>query len=855
MGAFGSTGRRLSELRPLAARWRLPALAGGLLVGEVVAAAGGREGRILVLALAFLAPAIARRRRGLGLAYLLAAGGVVVGLAMGGRAPVAARGQREEGAQRIEGVVEESREFEGFGGRRAASLLVRVDRVVAGVDPVVVGDLVRLRVWQISRAWEPGRRIGVRIESRRPRGPCNGGRDRFLEASSRDGISWVADVGDDRSIAAMGDASGWWTAIARLRRRIATAIDDASSPRAAPVLRSIVVGDASGLAPDLREAYARTGTSHVLSVSGLHVAIVAATAMRVIGAVLATSLRLAGLCAPLRVAAVLGLLPATAYVLLAGAAIPALRSLAACAAMLVGLASRRRADPWVAMAAGATWIGIADPEACLDASFQLSFGAVLAIASGSRAIDRSRLGRWTSSGARSGLPARAFSVVLSAVAVSLCAAVGTAPITAAHFGMVSAAGCLANLLVVPIVGWAALVAGLVGALLLPSLPGLAGLAFAAASHAVGLAEAIVLVVAGLPGASFAVFPPSPIEASGWTALLAALVVSPGHPRRTFLAIGVAAILVSRVVASIDARGPELRIAFLDVGQGDATVVEIAGRVWLVDGGEGGSGALPLLGTVPRALVDRRVAMLEAVALTHPQHDHEGGLAAVASLFPVGEIWSTGASSEGRAHEALLEVSRQRGIPWRVVSRGARVGVEGPQILGPPAEPTPTARNDDSLVSRWSRGATSLLLPGDVESAGERRLLADGLAGAVLLRAPHHGSRSSSGERLADALRPSIVVAGTGFRNRFGLPAPEVVGRWQSRGAWWLDTAEDGEVVVEGDGQLVTVATCRPASAVASRQSDSPRDLAAAPPGDGSAGVGSSRTRWPLGRSAKRKETS
>jgi len=855
MGTFGSTGRRLSDLRPLRARWRLTALAVGLLVGEAVAAEGGRAGRIVLLAIAMLAPAIALRRRGPGLACLLAAGGVVAGLAIGGRPPVSARGEREEGAQRIEGVVEESRAFEGFGGRKAASLVVRVDRVVAGVRPVVAGDRVRLRVWQISRAWEPGRRVGVRIESRRPRGPCNGSRDRLLEASSRDGISWVADVGDDRSISPIGEASGARTAVARLRRRIAAAIDEASSPRAAPVVRSIVVGDASGLAPDLREAYARTGTSHVLSVSGLHVAIVAATAMRVIGAVLAASLRLADLCAPIRLAAALALLPATAYVLLAGAAIPAVRSLAACAAALVGLASRRRADPWAAMAAGAIWIGIVDPRACLDAPFQLSFGAVLAIASGSRAIDRSRLGRWTSPGPGSGSAARALSMVLSAVAVSLCAAVGTAPITAAHFGTVSAAGCLANLLVVPLVGWAALVAGLVGALLVPALPGLAGLAFAAAARVVELAEAIVLAVASLPGAAVAVSPPSPLEAAGWTALLAAVVVPSGQPRRSILGIGVAAILVSRVGDSIDASRPDLRIAFLDVGQGDATIIEFAGRAWLVDGGEGGSSALPVSGTVPRALVERGVVKLEAVALTHPQHDHEGGLAAVAGLLPVGEIWSTGASSDGRAHAALVEVSRQRGIPWRTVSRGTPVAVEGAQILGPPAEPKPTARNDDSLVSRWSRGATSLLLPGDVESAGERRLLERGLVGAVLSRAPHHGSRSSSGEGFADALRPSIVVAGTGFRNRFGLPAPEVVRRWQSRGAQWLDTAEDGEVVVEGDGQLMTVATCRPASRALSRQSASPLAPGPAAPGDATSGVVSSRSRWLRGRSAKRKEIS
>ncbi|MFM7140753.1 MAG: ComEC/Rec2 family competence protein, partial [Alphaproteobacteria bacterium] len=341
----------MSALRPLPWRWRLPALAAGLLLGESAAAAGGRWPWRIVVGAALMAPLVARRSRraglGAGLAGMAAVAGLLLAWGRGARGWPTGDG----GAQRLIATVADVQPLDGYGGAVGASLALDVERVVEGNGRVREGDRVRLRAWIAQREWVPGERVSARVEARRPRGRCNGGRDAVAESASRARLDWFAEAGDDRSIEKLGFAPGLRVALARARRRIAAAIEESADPHAAPVVRSIVVGDAHGLDPELRDAYARTGTSHVLSVSGLHVAIVASTSTWLLRVVLGCSLRLAVACAPLRIAAALSLLPTLAYVALAGAAVPALRSLASCSAILGAIVVRRRSDPWPAMAA------------------------------------------------------------------------------------------------------------------------------------------------------------------------------------------------------------------------------------------------------------------------------------------------------------------------------------------------------------------------------------------------------------------------------------------------------------------------------------------------------------------------
>lgn len=808
MGAFGVTTSRLSRLRPLPWRWRLPAAALGLLAGEVVAARGGTWPWRILFAGTVLAPVLARRHRACALAGVLFALGVASGVTLGWRSVPPPRFAHRAGAQRVVLTLVDALPLAGFGGRDAISLVGEVEAVLEGNGEMRPGDRVRLRAWQVTRAWSPGDRVFVRIEPRRARGTCNGGRDEVAAAAARDGVGWSADLGDDRSIESIGHSRGLEVGIASVRRRIARVIDASVDVDAAPIVRSIVIGDPRGLSPELREAYARTGTTHVLSVSGLHVAIVAGAALAMLRVLLSCSARVTARVTPARLAGGLAIVPTVAYVALAGAEIPAVRSLVAGLALLGGLLLRRRSDPVAGLAAGALWIGASDPAACLEASFQLSFGAVIAIGAGLRAVERGRLQTWVTA-PRGAHPARRLVAALgSATAVSLCAAVGTAPITAAHFGTVSAAGVLANLLVVPLVGSVALVSGLAGVVLLPVLPGPASAPFGFAGVVVSIANAIVIRMAKIPGASFEVTRPSSLEACAWLLLVAGPAIPTRSHRSGCVALGLALLVAFRFAPPPAAGIDSIRVTFIDVGQGDATLVEAGGTAWLVDGGGRPTESRPDSGPVLASLRRREVRVLDSVAVTHPQLDHEGGVAAVLRTGMVRSVWGNGADVETACHVEAKSEAAVQGIPWIEVGRGSSTRLDGPRVLGPVTHGRPRGGNDDSLVLRWSRGASSILLPGDIEAAGERRLLDAGLPGTLIVRAPHHGSRTSSGEPFVEALYPALVVAGTGDRNRFGLPAPGVRSRWREHGALWLDTAVDGEVVVRGDGQLLEVETCR-----------------------------------------------
>ncbi|MEW6270549.1 MAG: MBL fold metallo-hydrolase, partial [Thermodesulfobacteriota bacterium] len=259
----------------------------------------------------------------------------------------------------------------------------------------------------------------------------------------------------------------------------------------------------------------------------------------------------------------------------------------------------------------------------------------------------------------------------------------------------------------------------------------------------------------------------------------------------------------------------LVVRFLDVGQGDATLVSLPGRggTLLVDaGGLAGSfdpGERVVLPALRRAGVRR----VRAVALSHPDFDHYGGIEAVARGVTIDEFWSSGRASDSASFAELMRVLGDGGVRTRTLARGDAPGPpeDGAEvrILNPPPAAHGLSENDASLVVRVAFGATRLLLTGDVEAAAEAALSArrDAVA-ATVLKVPHHGSRTSSSRALVAASRPALAVALLGWRNRFGFPAPAVRDRYAAFGAAWRETARDGEIVLRSDGQLDAVETCR-----------------------------------------------
>lgn len=810
--------RGLSARRPLAWRLRLPALALGLIAGQVVAGGAGRSGTALVGATLLAAPALLRLDRAAGTAGVLAAAAATSGALQVEAARWRATTGRAErlATSRLEGRVVAVRGGEGRRGTSWARLDVAL---AAPTPPFFHGDRVRISIWDARRAWRVGETVRVRAALRPPRGLCNGGEDGYALALARAGVVATASLPDERGVAIVAapvDGLDAAIALARARQAIAAAIAaSAAGDDERAVLHALVLGDQTLLPRGLRNAYARTGTAHVLAVSGLHVALVAATAWGVVRWCVLRAPALALRIPASRVAAAAAVLPALGYAALSGGAVATVRALVMGGVGLGAIVLLRRPDVGTAIAAAALALAIAEPGVAERISFQLSFAAVLAlVVAGGRFRDWQR--RWApvplQPATRAG---RVVGWALGAIVLSAAAALATSPLTAYHFGSVALVGMLANLVVVPLVGGAALLCGLAAAALAAFSAPAASFAFDIAAAAIQVANRFVVGLAAFRFAALDVGLTSRLEVAAALALAASLCLPRGRGRRRSVAIAAALVALLVLRALLPGRASGIEVELLDVGQGDAAIVQLPGAhvTLLVDGGGSAGSFDPGERVLVPTLRRRGIRSLDAMVLSHAQLDHYGGLAAVARALPVGELWWNGRPGRGARFAGLMGLLSERGVRLRVLRAGeeplagARAG--SVRVVHPDSAPGRLSDNDASLVLQLTYGASRVLLTGDVEAAAEASLLAAHTPpAATVLKVPHHGSRTSSTRELVAAVRPGLAVASLGAHNRFGFPAPEVRRRYRRLGAAWRDTGADGAVHVVSDGQLERAQTCR-----------------------------------------------
>ncbi len=651
----------------------------------------------------------------------------------------------------------------------------------------------------------PGDRWRLPVRLKRPHGNANFG-VRDLEPS------WL-----ERNIRALGYVSTslrtqrlpgisptWGTHIDRVRAALRERIF-AVLPAAAH--RGIVVALAVGAQDDLtvrdRQILQRTGTSHLVAISGLHVSIVGGLCAWFAGSIWRRSASW-GYHWPLVVAApkiaVLGaVLGGVGYALLAGFNVPAQRASWMLALAGGAYVSGRSLAPSVVFAWALGGVLLRDPWAVTAPGFWLSFTAVAAIlgaVSGRFALPAQSLrfdlasheATWAMRARR--WAARGWVRLYRAARTQYAVTIVLAPLTALWFAQIPLSGPLANAFAIPSMSLLITPLALMGGVLPAPLD---ALAYRAAHGLIELLMRGLVVLGKVEGSIWWLLQPSPGTLCAALVGAAWCLMPRGWPLRWAAPLAWLPLLAP--AGNVPPPGG-FRLTTLDVGQGASVLIETARHTLLYDAGPGVESTHAGERIVVPFLRAQGVTTLDTLMVSHADADHAGGADAIFAAFTVHQL----IGGILPAHP-LWRVARSAGtrdaVPCAAGQRWRWDGVEF-SLLWPAGGPRQGPSNAQSCVLRIAAGGMVALLTGDIGARDERALIANnrGALAAQVLMVPHHGSRSSSTEPFLDAIDPNIAIFQTGYRNRFRHPHRTVWARYIERGIALPRTDRDGAVRID-----------------------------------------------------------
>ncbi len=611
------------------------------------------------------------------------------------------------------------------------------------------------------------------------------------------GVSYLMTVRGADKIHVMDSVGGSWfmrDLILPARRSVFAFIDSTISGEEGELLKGLMIGDRSGISQETREAFVNSGVAHVLAVSGSNVAVVAGVFMFIFGLI-----RLPG-----RIRTIAVLAGLVFYMVLTGNQPPVVRATIMAFVFFLASLFQKKSNAYNAMGVAALVILAIDTRQLFDVGFQLSFVAVLSII-----YLYPKANAWISLLPGAAWWQRGLLWLLRVCAVSLVATLGTLPLAAVSFGRVSVIGIAANLFVIPavelsvVLGFASVCTGVLSHWLAEGYAAVNGV----------LLTLTLRLIRAAGNVSFAYVDTTTFAPIDSLPFYAGLFVLFNHKGRKFV-FGLIALLLSlniavfapRGQASVMARGV-MRVSFIDVGQGDAILIEFpGGRCALTDAGPR-SGYFDAGEKIVTPFLKRRgISTIDLFVISHGHNDHAGGAASVLRNFEVKRVASIGdlpsalrALRDAPAGSVRWCDSVHAGMSL-LDSANARLYVLYPfDVRG--GSDTITASDNRCIAFKVQYGGISFLFTGDAEGAAEAEMVAmyGPFLRSSLLKAGHHGSSTSSTPLFLDAVRPATAVISVGRNNKFRHPSPPVVDRLQVLCGTLARTDEEGALIFETDG--------------------------------------------------------
>ena len=587
----------------------------------------------------------------------------------------------------LEGIINEDPQESPDG----KTVVVAARAIVKGDNYIPAEGLIMLSVPLPDVPLKYGDLIRMKTRLRMPHNFQNPGSFDYAKQLRGRGILVRGTIGNSSDIVLIREDQGniFKMGLEGFRDRLRKIIAENATTPQREIILALLLGEKKLIPPTISEVFKRTGTSHILAISGLHVGMIASFSIFFALLFMKASPFLLLRFNAINAASFFALMPVAAYACIAGLGVSVVRAAIMIIVFLVAVLIRKEREMLNTLALAAFIILLFTPSALFDVSFQLSFAAVAALILTVPVLSNI----CTKSDADSGMIAPSLSGkvarhILLFIFVSLSATLGTLPLIAYYFNGISTVSLPANCVIVPLMGMLALPVGMAVIIATPLSTALAALLVKAASFFVETAMIAAGFLSSLPGAFLTVTTPSLPEIACFYLLLAVIIKMlegrknkkagrTGGASQNFLKLALTVLVIFFVADYVyfafrDNFRRDLRITAIDVGQGSSSLIRLpAGKNMLIDGGGSPAGSFDVGKYVLAPYLWReRIKEIEAVVLTHPHPDHLQGLIYILENFHIKGVWTNGDAANTELYRNFIKIIREKGIAHRIINNKA-----------------------------------------------------------------------------------------------------------------------------------------------------------------------------------------